>query len=160
MRIEKLFVSCWDICIYQIARYRSRYCSLRSYFLTSKRCVIQFFLDLLTFNAFSFQQCPFDDVTTNRMVTRFKNRLWKKFSLYLEHVGEERYIDEDIRELYQLIGVLIPEHKDVVSSDGIRDSFGLTVRAKPGSFHPRNPLVFPVRWLNNPRLILLVQTDG
>jgi hypothetical protein len=71
--------------------------------------------------AFSFQQCPFDDASTDMMVTRFKNRLWKKFSLDMKVIGEEQYIDDaDIRELYQFIGVLAPGHTDIVSLDDIR----------------------------------------
>jgi len=55
------------------------------------------------------------------MVTRFKNQLWKKFSLDMEVIGEEQYIDDaDIRELYQFIGVLAPGHTDIVSLDDIR----------------------------------------
>jgi hypothetical protein len=58
-------------------------------------------------------------------MTRFKNRLWKKFSLHEENIVEERYInDADIRELYQFIGILAPERTDIANIDDTRPTYG------------------------------------
>ncbi|KIM86130.1 hypothetical protein PILCRDRAFT_816668 [Piloderma croceum F 1598] len=80
------------------------------------------------------KQCPFDDVSTDRMVNRFKNRLWKKFSLDADNIDEEQCIYyDDIRELYQFIGVLVPVQNDVASRVP-----SPTVNARPKHPNPRN----------------------
>jgi len=58
-------------------------------------------------------------------MTRFKNHLWKKFSLHEENIVEERYInDADIRELYQFIGILAPERTDIANIDDTHPTYG------------------------------------
>ena len=95
---------------------------------------------MLTFDTFSFQQCPFDDVFTDRMVNRFKNRLWKKFSLDSENINEEQIYFDDIRELYQFIGVLVPVQNDVANHVP-----SPTVSARPSKHpNPQNLFVHPV----------------
>jgi hypothetical protein len=90
---------------------------------------------MLTFDTLSSQYWPFDDVATDRMVNRFKNRLWKKFSLDADNIDEEQRIYyDDIRELYQFIGVLVPVQNDVASR--VPSS---NVNARPSN--PRNLLV-------------------
>jgi hypothetical protein len=78
------------------------------------------------------------------IITRFKKRLWKKFSLDVENIVEERYInDVDIQELYHFIGVLAPEHKNIATPDDIRDASGPTIRKQPAYANPPSPLDIP-----------------
>jgi hypothetical protein len=98
---------------------------------------------MLAFDTLSFQQCPFDDVSTDRMFNRFKNRLWKKFSLDAENIDEEQCIYyDDIRELYQFIGVLVPVQNDVANRHGVPSP---TINMRPSKHpNPRNLLVHPI----------------
>jgi hypothetical protein len=58
------------------------------------------------------------------MVTRFKNRLWKKFSLDTENIRDEWYIDDaEIRQLYQFIGVIVPGYPKAPKLLGLLSPF-------------------------------------
>ncbi len=60
-------------------------------------------------NDFVMQQCPLNNATMERSVNKFRGTLAKLFVEELENMDLNAMLDDDIRELYEFIGVDVPD---------------------------------------------------
>ncbi len=57
------------------------------------------------------QQCPLNNATMERSVNKFRGTLAKLFAEELENMDLNAMLDDDIRELYEFIGVDVPDEE-------------------------------------------------
>jgi condensin complex subunit 3 len=59
-----------------------------------------------------FQQCPFENSAIEKIFDRFKNRFSSVFVKELKSIDPRQYVDDEFRDIYQRIGVDVPEEGD------------------------------------------------
>jgi condensin complex subunit 3 len=63
-------------------------------------------------NIIPLKQCPLENSANEKLFNKFRNRFYGLFGKELQQIKPKDYLDEEIRDIYQRIGVDVPDEDE------------------------------------------------